>query len=179
MNNEHIAIFAGGCFWCTEPVFSQLKGVKSVASGYIGGHTINPTYKDICNGDTGHAEGIKITFDPAKVSFDTLLEIFFISHDPTMRNRQGNDIGTQYRSAVFCQDEAQRQSTQDMIARLNAEQIWQAPIVTQINGTEIFYQAEDYHQYYYDKNPNQPYRMAVAGPKVAKIRAKYTSLLKN
>lgn len=177
--NDNIAIFAGGCFWCTEPVFSQLKGVKSVASGYIGGHTINPTYKDICNGDTGHAEGIKITFDPAQVSFDTLLEIFFISHDPTTRNRQGNDIGTQYRSAVFCQDEAQRQSTQDMIDRLNAEQIWQAPIVTQVNDAEIFYPAEDYHQYYYDKNPNQPYCVAVAGPKVAKIRAKYASLLKN
>jgi peptide-methionine (S)-S-oxide reductase len=177
--NDSIAIFAGGCFWCTEPVFSQLKGVKSVVSGYIGGHTTNPTYKEICNGDTGHAEGIKITFDPAQVSFYTLLEIFFISHDPTTRNRQGNDIGTQYRSAVFCQDEAQRQSTQNMIARLNAEQIWQAPIVTQINGAEIFYPAEDYHQYYYDKNPNQPYCMAVAGPKVAKIRAKYASLLKS
>jgi len=177
--NESIAIFAGGCFWCTEPVFSQLKGVKSVVSGYIGGHTTNPAYKEICNGDTGHAEGIKITFDPAQVSFDTLLEIFFISHDPTTRNRQGNDIGTQYRSAVFCQDETQRQSTQNMIARLNAEQIWQAPIVTQINGTGIFYPAEDYHQYYYDKNPNQPYCMAVAGPKVAKIRAKYSALLKN
>jgi peptide-methionine (S)-S-oxide reductase len=177
--NDNIAIFAGGCFWCTEPMFSQLKGVKSVVSGYIGGHTANPTYKEICNGDTGHAEGIKITFDPAQVSFDTLLEIFFISHDPTTRNRQGNDIGTQYRSAAFCQDEAQRQSTQNMIARLNAEQIWQAQIVTQINDAEIFYPAEDYHQYYYDKNPNQPYCMAVAGPKVAKIRAKYASLLKS
>lgn len=177
--NDNIAIFAGGCFWCTEPVFSQLKGIKSVISGYIGGHTTNPTYKEICNGDTGHAEGIEITFDPAQVSFDTLLEIFFISHDPTTPNRQGNDIGTQYRSAVFCQDEAQRQSVQNMIARLNAEQIWQAPIVTQINDAEIFYPAEDYHQYYYDKNPNQPYCMAVAGPKVAKIRAKYASLLKS
>ncbi len=179
MDNDKIAIFAGGCFWCTEPVFSQLSGVKSVASGYIGGHTLNPTYKEICNGDTGHAEGIKVTFDPAQVSFDTLLEIFFISHDPTTRNRQGNDIGTQYRSAVFCQDEEQRQSVRDMIARLNAEQIWLEPIVTQINGAETFWPAEDYHQYYYDKNPNQPYCMAVAGTKVAKIRAKYTSLLKN
>jgi peptide-methionine (S)-S-oxide reductase len=179
MDDDKIAIFAGGCFWCTEPVFSQLRGVKSVTSGYIGGHTSNPTYKEICNGDTGHAEGIKIVFDPAQVSFDTLLEIFFISHDPTTRNRQGNDIGTQYRSAVFCQDEGQRQSVKDMIARLDAEQIWQAPIVTQINDAETFWPAEDYHQYYYDKNPNQPYCMAVAGPKVAKIRAKYTSLLKS
>ena len=177
--SDSVAIFAGGCIWCTEPVFSQLKGVKSVVSGYIGGHTASPTYKDICNGDTGHAEGIKITFDPAQVPFDTLLEIFFISHDPTTPNRQGNDIGTQYRSAVFVQDETQRKSTQDIIARLNTEEIWPKPIVTQINDAEIFYPAEDYHQYYYDKNPNQPYCAAVAGPKVAKIRAKYASLLKS
>jgi peptide-methionine (S)-S-oxide reductase len=175
---ESIAIFAGGCFWCTEPVFSQLRGVKSVVSGYIGGYTINPTYKQICNGDTGHAEGIRITFDSDQVSFDDLLEIFFISHDPTTPNRQGNDIGTQYRSAVFVQSQGQRESTQDMIARLNAENIWPNPIVTQINDAEIFYPAEDYHQYYYDKNPNQPYCMAVAGPKVAKIRAKYADKIK-
>lgn len=178
MVKEQIAIFAGGCFWCTEPVFSQLNGVKSVISGYIGGHTTSPTYKEICNGDTGHAEGIKITFDPAQVSFDTLLEIFFISHDPTTRNRQGNDIGTQYRSAVFCQDEAQRQSVRNTIASLNAEGIWPTPIVTEISDAEIFYPAEDYHQYYYDKNPNQSYCMAVAGPKVVKIRSKYSALLK-
>lgn len=176
--SESIAVFAGGCFWCTEPVFSQLKGVKSVVSGYIGGHTTHPTYKQICNGDTGHAEGIQITFDPEQISFEDLLEIFFISHDPTTPNRQGNDIGTQYRSAVFVQDEAQRTSTQNVIARLNAEHIWPNPIVTQINGAETFWPAEDYHQYYYDKNPNQPYCMAVAGPKVAKIRAKFAERIK-
>jgi peptide-methionine (S)-S-oxide reductase len=159
-------------------VFSQLRGVKSVVSGYVGGHTANPTYKQICNGDTGHAEGIKITFDPEQVSFEDLLEIFFISHDPTTRNRQGNDIGTQYRSAVFVQNEEQRHSTQQMIARLNAEKIWSAPIVTEINDAVTFYPAEDYHQYYYDKNPGQPYCVAVAGPKVAKIRAKYADKIK-
>jgi len=176
--NENIAIFAGGCFWCTEPVFTQLTGVSEVVSGYIGGHTLNPTYKQICTGTTGHAEAIKITFDPTQISFDELLEIFFISHDPTTPNRQGNDIGTQYRSAIFCQDTEQRISAQNMIAKLNAEQLWPSPIVTQINSSATFYPAEDYHQYYYANNPNQPYCMAVAGPKVAKIRAKFASKIK-
>ncbi len=176
---EKIATFAGGCFWCTEPVFSQLKGVKSVVSGYIGGHTQNPTYKDICNGDTGHAEAIQIAFDDDVVSFDQLLEIFLISHDPTTPNRQGNDVGTQYRSAIFCQDNAQFEAAQEMIDAFNAAYIYNAPIVTEIKGPDTFWPAEDYHQYYYDKNPNQPYCMAVAGPKVAKIRAKYKELLKD
>ena len=179
MHNPQIAIFAGGCFWCTEPVFSQLKGVSEVVSGYIGGHTNNPTYKTICNGDTGHAEGIKITFDAEAISFETLLEIFFVSHDPTTLNRQGNDVGTQYRSAVFCQDAQQKIATQNMIARLNAEQIWPSPIVTQVNDAETFFSAEDYHQYYFDKNPFQPYCLAVAAPKAAKIRAKYAALIKD
>jgi len=178
MKNEKIAIFACGCFWCTEPVFSQLKGVSEVISGYIGGHTINPTYKTICNGDTGHAEAIKITFDADKVSFETLLEIFLVSHDPTTSNRQGNDVGTQYRSAVFCQNEAQCDAVKKMIAEFNDAQIYGAPIVTQINDAKTFYPAEDYHQYYFDKNPGNPYCMAVAAPKAAKIRAKYTALIK-
>ncbi len=179
MSNAQIAVFAGGCFWCTEPVFSQLKGVSKVVSGYIGGHTPNPTYKDICNGDTGHAEGIQISFDADQVSFETLLEIFFVSHDPTTPNRQGNDVGTQYRSAVFCQNEAQREATEKMIAEFNAAHIFGAPIVTQINGADTFFPAEGYHQYYFDKNPDQPYCMAVAAPKAAKIRAKYSQLVKN
>ena len=179
MSNAQIAVFAGGCFWCTEPVFSQLKGVSKVVSGYIGGHMLNPTYKDICNGDTGHAEGIQITFDADQVSFETLLEIFFVSHDPTTPNRQGNDVGTQYRSAVFCQNEAQREATEKMIAEFNAAHIFGAPIVTQINGADTFFPAEGYHQYYFDKNPDQPYCMAVAAPKAAKIRAKYSQLVKN
>lgn len=178
MSNEKIAVFAGGCFWCTEPVFSQLKGVSKVVSGYIGGHTANPTYKQICNGDTGHAEAIQITFDASVVDFETLLEIFFVSHDPTTLNRQGNDVGTQYRSAVFCQDDKQKTATIAMIHRLNAEEIWPNPVVTQVNSAETFYPAEDYHQYYFANNPFQPYCMAVAAPKAAKIRAKYAQLIK-
>lgn len=177
MSHEQTAVFAGGCFWCTEPVFSQLKGVSKVVSGYIGGHTQNPTYKTICNGDTGHAEAIQITFDADKISFETLLEIFFVSHDPTTPNRQGNDVGTQYRSAVFCQNDTQWDAVKKMIAELNAANLVNAPIVTQINRAEIFYPAEDYHQYYFANNPNQPYCLAVAAPKVAKIRAKYAYLL--
>ncbi len=176
--SENIAILAGGCFWCIEPVFSQLVGVSQVVSGYIGGHTLNPTYKEVCTGSTGHTEAIKITFDPAQISFDELLEVFFVAHDPTTPNRQGNDAGTQYRSAIFCQDADQRLSAQKMVARLNAEKLWPAPIVTEINSAATFYLAEGYHQYYYDNNLNQPYCMAVAAPKVAKIRAKFASKIK-
>jgi len=179
MQNEQIAIFAGGCFWCTEPVFSQLKGVSQVISGYIGGHTSNPTYKEICNGDTGHAEAIKIHFDADIVSFETLLEIFFVSHDPTTLNRQGNDVGTQYHSAIFCQNEAQRAIALEMITKLNNERIWPNPIVTQVNDAATFYPAEDYHQYYFAKNPFQPYCLAVAAPKAAKIRSRYASMIKD
>lgn len=178
MSNEQIAIFAGGCFWCTEPIFSQLKGVIKVESGYIGGHTENPTYQTICNGDTGHAEAIRITFDADLISFATLLEVFFVSHNPTTPNRQGNDVGTQYRSAVFCQDDMQMETTVNMINAFNQAGVYDAPIVTEVNGASTFYPAESYHQYYYAKNPSNPYCIAVAEPKAAKIRAKYTSLLK-
>lgn len=179
MQNEQIAVFAGGCFWCTEPVFSQLKGVNKVLSGYIGGHTTYPTYKEICNGDTGHAEAIEISFDADVISFETLLEIFFISHDPTTLNRQGNDVGTQYRSAVFCQDESQKTATRQMIEQLDKQAIWPNPIVTQVNDAATFYPAEDYHQHYFDKNPFQPYCLAVAAPKAAKIRNHYAALIKD
>ncbi len=178
MSNEQIAIFAGGCFWCTEPVFSQLKGVSKVESGYIGGHTVYPTYKDICNGDTGHAEGIRITFDAEVVSFETLLEVFLVSHDPTTPNRQGNDVGTQYRSAVFCQNDSQKLAVIKMIEEFNQKAIYNAPIVTEINSARTFYPAEDYHQYYFAKNAGNPYCLAVAAPKAAKIRAKYAQLIK-
>lgn len=178
MSHEQIAIFAGGCFWCTEPVFSQLKGVLKVESGYIGGHTENPTYKTICNGDTDHAEAVRITFDETVIHFETLLEVFFVSHDPTTPNRQGNDIGTQYRSAVFCQNAAQTDATEKMIATFNEKAIYGDPIVTQVNGASTFFPAEDYHQYYFAKNPSNPYCMAVAAPKAAKIRAKYANLIK-
>ena len=176
--NDRLAVFAGGCFWCTEPVFSQLKGVHNVVSGYIGGRTTNPTYKQICNGDTGHAEAIQIEFDPAQISFEELLEIFFASHDPTTPNRQGNDVGTQYRSAVFCQDEQQKRTTEQVIRRLNEGRVFPSAIVTEINDAGTFYPAEDYHQRYYENNPNQPYCMIVAAPKVAKIRAKYADRIK-
>jgi peptide-methionine (S)-S-oxide reductase len=177
--NDKLAVFAGGCFWCIEPVFSQLKGVHNVISCYIGGRTVNPTYKQICNGDTGHAEAIQIAFDPAEISYAELLEIFFASHDPTTPNRQGNDVGTQYRSAIFCQDEEQRRSAEEVIKSLNEGNTWSSPIVTEINGAATFYPAEDYHQRYYDNNPHQPYCMIVAAPKVAKIRAKYADRIKN
>lgn len=177
--NDKLAVFAGGCFWCLEPVFFQLKGIHNVISGYIGGHTVNPTYKQICNGDTGHAEAIQIEFDPAQISYEELLEIFFASHDPTTPDRQGNDVGTQYRSAIFCQDEAQRRTAEQVIKRLNEEKVFPSPIVTEINGPAAFYPAEDYHQRYYENNPNQPYCMIVAAPKVAKIRAKYADRIKS
>lgn len=178
---NEIAIFAGGCFWCTEPVFSQIKGVVTVESGYIGGHTLNPTYKAICNGDTGHAEAVRITFNPDEVAFETLLEVFLVSHDPTTPNRQGNDIGTQYRSAVFCQNAAQKQTVESMIAEFEAQGVYDSPIVTQVvlnQPLDVFYPAEDYHQYYFAKNPSNPYCLAVAAPKAAKIRAKYAALIK-
>jgi len=179
MSNQQIAVFAGGCFWCTEPVFSQLKGVNKVVSGYIGGHTLNPNYKQICNGDTGHAEGIQINFDADQISFETLLDIFFASHDPTTPNRQGNDVGTQYRSAVFCQNAAQREVVEKKIAELNTAHVFNAPVVTEINEPETFYAAEDYHQNYFDKNPNQAYCLAVAAPKKEKVRTKYSDLIKD
>ncbi len=178
-HKQEIAIFAGGCFWCTEPVFSQLKGVKQVISGYIGGHTPNPTYKDICRGDTGHAEAIQIHFNPKDIDYETLLEIFFASHDPTTLNRQGNDIGTQYRSAIFCLNSLQKAAAIECIARLDQAKIWPHAIVTQVHDAETFYPAEDYHQYYFAKNPFQPYCLAVAAPKAAKIREKYAHLIKN
>jgi peptide-methionine (S)-S-oxide reductase len=178
MSERQIAIFAGGCFWCTEPVFSQLKGVLQVESGYIGGHTVDPTYKTICNGDTGHAEGIRITFDADLVSYETLLEVFLVSHDPTTPNRQGNDVGTQYRSAIFYLDDAQHAAAKAMLKTFEHKQIYSAPIVTELNLATKFYPAEDYHQYYFAKNPGNPYCLAVAAPKAAKIRAKYAQLIK-
>lgn len=178
MNNEQIAIFAGGCFWCTEPVFTQLKGVSKVVSGYIGGHTLNPTYKDICNGDTGHAEAIEIHYNAAEISYGQLLEVFLVAHDPTTPNRQGNDIGTQYRSAIFYLDDAQRESAKQIIQEFDERHIYNAPIVTEVVPATTFYPAEDYHQYYFAKNPSQPYCLAVAAPKAAKIRQKYAQLIK-
>ncbi|PKO92075.1 MAG: peptide-methionine (S)-S-oxide reductase [Betaproteobacteria bacterium HGW-Betaproteobacteria-1] len=175
---ENIAILAGGCFWCLEPVFTQLAGVRKVVSGYTGGFASDPTYKQVCTGTTGHAEAIEIHFDPATISFEQLLEVFFTAHDPTTPNRQGNDIGTQYRSAIFYMDDEQKTIAEQMIAKVDAENWWPDPVVTEVTSASTFYPAEDYHQYYYANNPRQPYCMAVAAPKVAKIRAKYSALLK-
>lgn len=175
---ENIAILAGGCFWCLEPVFSQLAGVRKVVSGYTGGFTSNPTYKQVCTGTTGHAEAIEIHFDPAVISFEQLLEVFFTAHDPTAPNRQGNDIGTQYRSAIFYLDDAQKGLAEQTVARVDAENWWPDPVVTEVTSASTFYPAEDYHQYYYANNPRQPYCVAVAAPKIAKVRAKYAGLLR-
>jgi peptide-methionine (S)-S-oxide reductase len=179
MNNEQIAIFAGGCFWCTEPVFSQLTGVTQVVSGYTGGHTLNPSYKAICNGDTGHAEAIKIHFNPDEISYAELVEVFLVAHDPTTLNRQGADVGTQYRSAIFYEDAEQLRIAHEVINGFEEKQVYDSAIVTELAPAQVFYAAEDYHQYYFAKNPSQPYCLAVAAPKAAKIRAKYTGLIKS
>jgi peptide-methionine (S)-S-oxide reductase len=173
-----VATFAGGCFWCTEAVFLELNGVQSVLSGYIGGTTINPTYKDICNGDSGHAEAIQITFDSSKISFGELLEVFFATHDPTTLNRQGNDSGTQYRSEIFYNNEIQKKISEEYIALLTKENTFGKPIVTVISMATKFYEAEDYHQNYYNQNQTQGYCSYVITPKVEKVRKLFKDKLK-
>lgn len=174
-----VATFAGGCFWCTEAVFLELIGVQRVVSGYIGGETINPTYKDICNGDTGHAEAIQITFDPNKISYGELLEIFFATHDPTTLNRQGNDIGTQYRSEIFYNNKNQKDLAEAYIALMRRENTFGEPIVTVVSPATLFYEAEDYHQNYYNQNKLQGYCSYVITPKVEKLRKIFKDKLKN
>ena len=173
-----VATFAGGCFWCTEAVFLEINGVKSVKSGYIGGKTINPTYKNICNGDTGHAEAIQIEFDSSKISFGELLEVFFATHDPTTLNRQGNDSGTQYRSEIFYHNELQKNTAEAYIALLTKENTFEKPIVTVISAATKFYEAEDYHQNYYNQNQSQGYCSYVITPKVEKVRKLFKDKLK-
>lgn len=170
------AIFAGGCFWCTEAVFGQLRGVSGVESGYIGGSVENPTYKAVCSGSTGHAEAIKIHFDPSVITYADLLDIFFATHDPTQLNRQGNDIGTQYRSAIFPLDGEQRSEAQDAIVR--AQPDWPASIVTTIEGPATWYPAEDYHQDYWSgEGQRNPYCLAVIPPKLAKLKKGFAERL--
>ncbi len=171
------AIVAGGCFWCTEAVFENVRGVQSVVSGYIGGHVENPTYRQVCGGDTGHAEAVQITYDPAVLSYKDLLGLFFATHDPTTLNRQGGDVGTQYRSAVFYASDEQRAQAEAAIRELSDAQVFDRPIVTTLEPATTFYRAEDYHQHYYANNPVQPYCMAVITPKVAKFRKQYSHLL--
>nr|WP_244289559.1 peptide-methionine (S)-S-oxide reductase MsrA [Flavobacterium tiangeerense] len=176
--NLEIATFAGGCFWCTEAVFLQLDGVSKVVSGYIGGNTVNPSYKDISTGETGHAEAIEITFDPKKISFGELLEIFFATHDPTTLNRQGADVGTQYRSEIFYHNDTQKQLSQDYIALMTQENTFGKPIVTKISAATKFYVAEDYHQNYYNQNKTQGYCSYVITPKIDKLKKMYQGKLK-
>jgi peptide-methionine (S)-S-oxide reductase len=166
------ATFGGGCFWCMEAVYKVMDGVQSVVSGYAGGHTKNPTYKEVCTGETGHAEVTQITYDPAKVSYEKLLEIFWAAHDPTTLNKQGNDVGTQYRSVIFYSDEAQREAAVKSKAALATSGAFKTPIVTEIKPLTNFYPAEDYHQDYYKKNPNQPYCYFVIRPKLEKLEQK-------
>jgi peptide-methionine (S)-S-oxide reductase len=176
--NMEIATFAGGCFWCTEAVFLELKGVEKVVSGYIGGKTLNPTYKDICTGETGHAEAIQITYNPNEVAYEDLLEVFFGTHDPTTLNRQGADVGTQYRSEIFYHSEDQKAKAEKYIQLIQSEKLYDKPIVTKISSATTFYPAEDYHQNYYNQNAEQGYCQMVIAPKLEKLHKYYKSKLK-
>ncbi len=173
-----VAIVGGGCFWCLEPVFDEFEGVISVESGYAGGHVENPSYRAICTGATGHAEVVKLTFDPATVSFRELLQVFFTVHDPTTLNRQGADTGTQYRSAIFYLSDEQRDAAHEVIRELNEDGVWGSPIVTEVAPFTNYFEAEDYHQEYYANNPAQPYCLAVVRPKVVKFRKQFMDRLK-
>ena len=196
MADREVATLGGGCFWCLEAVYEQLRGVESVVSGYAGGAVQNPSYRDVCSGRTGHAEVVQVTFDPAEVSYREILEVFFTIHDPTTLNRQGADVGTQYRSTVLYHDDVQRGAAEATIAELEregafgdpivtkvmrdleAEGVWDEPIVTQIEPLPKFFPAEDYHQHYFARNAQQPYCQVVVAPKVAKFRQKYLSRLR-
>lgn len=173
------AILAGGCFWCTEAVFLKVRGVQKVIPGYIGGRRPNPTYEQICTGHTGHAEAIQIDFDPEVISFEMLLNIFFATHDPTTLNRQGNDIGTQYRSAIFYIDQAQKQAAEQYLEQLKTAEIFEAPVVTKLEEATVFYPAEAYHHNYYNRNPEQGYCSFVISPKVSKLRKYFADWLKD
>jgi peptide-methionine (S)-S-oxide reductase len=172
------ATLAGGCFWCLEAVFDEVKGIQSVESGYAGGHVANPSYREVCTGTTGHAEATQITFDPGIISYRDVLNVFFAIHDPTTLNRQGADVGTQYRSAIFYHNDEQKSVAENLIKELNAQKIWERPIVTEVTKLDKFYMAEDYHQEYFANNQNQPYCQAVVAPKVTKFRKQHLEMLK-
>jgi peptide-methionine (S)-S-oxide reductase len=172
------AVLGGGCFWCLEAVFDDLAGVIAVESGYAGGSRANPSYEEVCSGRTGHAEVVRVTFDPAVLSFRDLLRVFFTIHDPTTVDRQGNDVGPQYRSVVFCQTPEQRAMAQEVVAELTAQKLWRDPIVTEIVDDAPFFEAEAYHQEYFARNPGQPYCQVVVAPKVAKFRKHFMERLK-
>ncbi|TMJ07843.1 MAG: peptide-methionine (S)-S-oxide reductase MsrA [Bacillati bacterium ANGP1] len=175
---KDVATLAGGCFWCLEAVFDDLEGVEDVVSGYAGGSVPNPTYKHVCTGETGHAEVVQVTFNADVISYRDLLRVFFTIHDPTTLNRQGADMGTQYRSAIFTHNETQEKVAEEVIAELNDAGIWGDPIVTEVVPFEAFYPAEEYHQEYFRRNPNQGYCRVVIAPKVAKFRKQYLDRLK-
>ena len=174
-----IATLAGGCFWCLEAVYDQTKGVSSVESGYMGGKNANPTYEQVCSGRTGHAEVVRVTFEPSVISFRELLEIFFVIHDPTTLNRQGNDVGTQYRSAIFTHSPEQQKTAEEVIAAFTKDKVYDAPIVTEVVPAGDFYVAEEYHQEYFARNPLQGYCTYVVGPKVAKFRNQFSAKIKS
>lgn len=178
MSKIEVATFAGGCFWCIEAVFQQLKGVEKVVSGYIGGHKENPTYKEVCSGETGHAEAANIYYNSDLISYDELLEAFWVAHDPTTLNRQGNDVGTQYRSAIFYHNDDQREKAESYKKKLNEENAFGNPVVTEITKYDTFYEAEDLHQNYYNNNSQQGYCVFVIKPKVDKVRAVFANKVK-
>lgn len=178
MSDKQIATLAGGCFWCLEAVFEQMRGVEKVVSGYIAGEKPNPSYEEVCTGKSGHAEAVQITFDPAQVSYDELLAVFFTIHDPTTLNRQGNDVGTQYRSAIFYHNEDQRADAAELMRELRKQHIFPAPLVTELVAAPIFYPAEDYHQHYYANHPEQGYCQFVVAPKLAKFREHFSGKVK-
>ncbi|MBI1854815.1 MAG: peptide-methionine (S)-S-oxide reductase MsrA [Chloroflexi bacterium] len=177
-NQFETATLAGGCFWCLEAVFDDVKGVQSVESGYAGGTKANPSYREVCTGVTGHAEVVQVKFDPQVVSFKDILNVFFAIHDPTTLNRQGADVGAQYRSAIFYHSDEQKRIATELINELNAQKIWDKPIVTEVTLFDKFYTAEEYHQEYFANNPNQPYCQAVIAPKTAKFRKHHLEMLK-
>jgi peptide-methionine (S)-S-oxide reductase len=178
MSQREITTLAGGCFWCLEAVYDDMEGVLSVESGYMGGRQPNPSYQDVCTGRTGHAEVVQIAFDPDVTSFHDILEVFFAIHDPTTRDRQGNDAGTQYRSAIFYHSDEQRATAELLILELNASKVFPGPIVTEVQAASTFYRAEDYHQEYFANNPRQPYCAYVVAPKLQKFRHKFAKKVK-
>ena len=173
MANEQTAYFGGGCFWCIEAVFNRLRGVKQAVSGYMGGHVDKPTYRQVCNGDTGHVEVVKVTFDPSEITFRDLLEVFFSMHDPTTLNRQGNDVGDQYRSVIFYTSDEQEREAEETIAALTESKAFPEPIVTAVEPATTFFEAEGYHQEYFDNNRTQPYCQFVIAPKLKKFEKQF------
>jgi peptide-methionine (S)-S-oxide reductase len=178
MKSLETITLGGGCFWCVEAVFDDLQGVEDVVSGYMGGQGANPTYEQICTGRTGHAEVIQVKFDPAVISLREILEVFFAVHNPTTLNRQGNDVGTQYRSAIFYHTPEQKQAAEEVIEAVGSGKVWDDPIITEVTPAATFYPAEDYHQEFFKRNPHQGYCMAVVSPKVSKFRQKFSAKLK-